>query len=107
MVRRIVHQLRRSFELARERQIEVARKNKDRDTRGRTPTDFKEGDYLYLWERASSESRLQQDIHKVKGHTGGSLPTKFINPWTGPWKFIRKDGERYCVILHHGKEARH
>src|SRR5689334_15152347 len=34
----IVRQLRRSFELARERQIEVARKNKDRDTRGRTPT---------------------------------------------------------------------
>ena len=58
-----------------------------------------------VWERAASESKLPKDVRKLSGHPAGVLPGKLRNPWTGPYKMLRRNGERKCIILKDGKEA--
>src|SRR4051794_30433735 len=56
--------------------------------------------------REQRESRLQEGISKMTG-IGGRLPTKFISKWSGPFPFLRMDGERYAFIRKDGKAVRH
>jgi transposase InsO family protein len=105
--RRISERLAQAFEQAREAQRKSAEANQARDKRQRWDPEFCEGDDLYLWERSAEESRLRQDIAYAVGRPGGSLPSKFVNKWTGPYKFLRMNGARYAWILKGGVEVRH
>jgi hypothetical protein len=83
-----------------------SRKNKNRSTRVCFNPVFETGDLLYFWERSARESRLREDIGKVTGQRTGQAPTKFVNPWTGPYPCVRMDGARYAIITKDGKDMR-
>jgi len=88
----ILKRLRTAFEYVREAQEETARKNKERKHVNTFAPDFKEGDCLFVWERSAEETRLNDDIKQVTGFAG-RLPTKLVNKWTGPFPFVRMDGD--------------
>jgi hypothetical protein len=90
-------------------QHKVAEYNSERETAKQYKPDFKEGDMLYVWERAAKESRLHADIRNAGGPTPKrarqAVPTKLQYQWQGPFKMLRWQGERYCVILRGEKEC--
>jgi hypothetical protein len=59
---------------------------------------FNPGDKVYVWEKSSKESLVDNlgspDIIR--------LPQKWINPWSGPFDFLRWISERKCMIDYYG-----
>ena len=71
-----------AFEYARNRQYEMSEKNKLRKDEDEYKPDFKEGDLLLIWERASAESRLKSSNGTI--NKTSKLPRKLQNPFQGP-----------------------
>ena len=103
----IVQRLRNAFAVVRGQQEQIARKNRERTIEKRVEPDFKSGDFLFLWERAAVETRLQQEENKVTGSQGGMVPTKFKNAWTGPYECVSVRDGRYATINKNGKIETH
>jgi transposase InsO family protein len=93
-----------AFERARELQYTMAERNQLRKPDNQYKPDFQPGDLLLIWEKAAAESRLNRDVRRLEGDEGGKLPGKLRNPWRGPYKMLRWNGERKCVIDRDGKE---
>ena len=53
-----------------------------------------------VWERASAEARLRGSDDKTS-----VLPTKLQDTYQGPFKMIRWNGDRECVIDRDGAEV--
>ena len=64
--------------------------------------DFKEGDWLMVWEKNAKESRLPKEVQKISG-AKSVLPGKLRYPWQGPYKMLHWVGERKCVVDKNGK----
>jgi hypothetical protein len=43
-------------------------------------------------------------VRRLKGVEGGELPGKLRNPWQGPFRMIRWNGDRNCIVDHDGTE---
>ena len=105
-VKRITNAMEFAFDRAKRLQAESNDRNAERAPNQYKP-DFKEGDFLMVWERSAEEAKLKIDaksdgkaeVQKVAGHPVGVVPGKLRNPWTGPYKMIRWEGERKCVVL--------
>ena len=93
------------FDRARRLQLERSERNRDQMPDNQYKPKFIPGDHLLVWEKAAQETRLQIDEKNLKGHEGGRLPGKLGNPWQGPFRMIRWNGERKCVVDRNGKEA--
>ena len=96
-VSNMASKLKEAFTLARNKQYAQARENKDRSN-AQTNPDFKPGDWLYVYMKNASESRLD----KVGG---ASLPTKWTYPWQGPFKMIRQLTNNKCMISMRGRNV--
>ena len=94
--------LQKAFDLARKQQYAAAMENSER-AHQKTKPNFKEGDYLYLWERSAAEGVF----HDPKAKIARKLPKKWTNPWTGPYKFIKWESERRVVIDKNGLMESH
>ena len=67
--------LQQTFDLARKQQYAAALKNSERANLKTKPS-FKDGDYLYLWERSAAE----EAFHDPKATVAKKLPKKWTNP---------------------------
>ena len=103
-VTRLLATLEYAFDRARRLQAQQNEKNAERAPEQYKP-DFKEGDWLMVWEKAANESRLHKEVRKLTGHPAGALPGKLRYPWQGPYKMVRWVGERKCIVIRNGKEA--
>ena len=103
-VSNIAQKLNFAFNKARELQTEAARRNQELKCTNKYNPDFKEGDWLLVWEKSANEGRLQGPA-AGKGEQAVSLPNKLRNPWQGPYKMVRWSGERKCVVQKEGKEV--
>jgi len=90
--------LKSAFRLARAQQYAAAVENRSNQPEKHRPT-FAKGDKVYVWERSSKESRIETS------ETGNltKLPKKWLNPWSGPFDFIKWVSERSCMIDYNGK----
>jgi hypothetical protein len=104
-VERITASLDFAFDRARNLQYAMAERNKLRHPDNQYKPAYEPGDLLLVWEKASSESRLQGDIRRWQGDQGGKLPGKLRNPWQGPHKMIRWSGDRKCILDVDGKKS--
>ena len=98
-----------SFQSVQRNSAESNERNAERAPSQYKP-DFKAGDYLMVWERTVDEARLEVDAkawtpeaRKLAGHPAGVVPGKLRNPWSGPYKMVRWEGERKCVVLVTGR----
>ncbi len=99
--------LKEAFQLAREAQADAAWKNAERDERERYEPDFKVGEYLFVWMRSSLESRLPKTMEALGATAEESkkkrkLPSKFVNPWAGPYRVLRKLTDLYYELDFNG-----
>jgi hypothetical protein len=100
-VAKIHSNLKAAFQLARAQQYAAAIGNHDRTNRTIKPC-FKPGDLLYLWERSSKDSAVENSTSD-KSNNFTKLPTKWTNPWSGPYPFLEWVSERACKIDYKGK----
>ena len=105
-VEKTAGRLKKAFEYVRKKQYASAFANYERTAEKRYKPDYKKGDLLFLWEKASCETRLEKERrrHGLQGEVKNKLPQKFTNPWTGPYKMLEWIGENYCLIEKDGKE---
>jgi hypothetical protein len=99
--------LKEAFQLAREAQADAAWKNSERDDRERYDPDFKVGEELFVWMRSSLESHLPKTAETEKTTSEESrkkrkLPSKFTNPWAGPYRVLRKLNDLYYELDFNG-----
>ena len=102
-VQSICDRLEFAFKRSRDLQAIAAEKNKARKPE-QTKPNFAPGDLLLLQARSAKEGRLEERDEEGK-HI--PIPTKLQNPFTGPFRMIRWDGERHCVIETEGGETTH
>ena len=104
-VKRILNTLSFTFERAKRLQAESMKYNADRAPNQFKP-EFKVGDWLMVWERTVDEARIvideKAEVKKIAGHPA-VVPGKLRNPWSGPYKMVRWEGERKCVVLVTGR----
>ena len=90
--------LKAAFQLARSQQYAAAIGNRERAAEKSRPA-YKVGDKVYVWERSSKDSLVQnsgtKDLTK--------LPSKWLNSWSGPFDFLEWISERSCMIDYKGK----
>ena len=98
--------LKEAFQLARESQAAAAWENAERDSRERYDPDFKVGEELFVWMRSALESHLpkaaegKEDPEEAKKKR--KLPSKFVNPWAGPYRVLRKLTNLYYELDFNG-----
>ena len=107
-VEKTAGRLKKAFEYVRRKQYEAADTNYQRTAANRYKPDFNKGDFLFLWERAAKETRLERDKRQQGLEARPrKLPQKFTNPWTGPYEMVNWCGDNYCLIDKDGNNVRH
>lgn len=99
-VSKSISRLTEAFRKAQTLQFETSQRNHRRKDKAQYQPDFEPGDWLMVWERASAEARLRGSDDKTS-----VLPTKLQDTYQGPFKMIRWNGDRECVIDRDGAEV--
>ena len=92
----VAARLRKAFEKTRRTQYESHLANYNRAPERARPN-FKQGDKILVWKKSAKETRLELSGDKR------ALPTKWVNPWTGPATFVRELTNTSCLVDLDGK----
>ena len=95
-VAKVAERLRQALDTARKSQYKAYLDNYDRAP-ARVKPALTKGDSVLVWRKSSKETRLELAGDKR------ALPSKWVNPWTGPAKFIRELNNTSCEVELDGK----
>ena len=96
-VEQMTSKLKAAFKATRAHQYANALYNEG-NAREKVKPDFKRGDELYVWTKSADEM-TDTSLKGVKS----KIPTKWTNPWVGPFPFVKWVGERRCEVLVAGR----
>jgi hypothetical protein len=114
---KLVQELKRTFALAREAQLNTATRNEERVEGKKFKPDFSPGDEVFIWKKSAKESKLCEDDreagrdrpngrHKDGATRRRTVPTKLQYRWHDPSTVVRLEGDMYCVVKREGVETR-
>ena len=94
----VAERLRKALDETRRAQYKSYLDNYDRAP-ARVKPDLKAGDLVLVWRKSTKEARLELAGDKR------ALPGKWVNPWTGPAKFLRELSNTSCEVVLNGKTS--